>query len=476
MNHNDGNGDRNINVDNSNYNERIDGNFTQINIYNKTQSDRQPIGFPQNIPTSNTNKFVGRERELESLHQKLQRNNEVAITATAVEGMGGVGKTELAIQYSRSHLHLHSYPGGICWLKARDSDIGLQIVDFARTDLDLQPPDDLELPQKVRWCCQRWRKGNTLIVVDDVTNYSKITPYLPTQSSQFKVLITTRLKLDSTDYLSLEVLSESDALKLLTELVGEEKVNEEPEKAKELCQRLGYLPLALQLVGRYVLKRNTLFSQILKRLEEKGLDHRSLVVKDNDSTRTSDITRGVKAAFELSWSELSQDAQELGCLLSLFALAPIEWSLVENMAVEQDSEDLEDARIELEDLHLLQGGDTYQLHQLIREFLQTKLNESEHKNDYIKSFCAKLIEIAQTISHVTTSEIINSVKNAIPHLTEVGENHLDAVRNENLCSVFLGLGRFYRGQGLYTLAQPWYEQCKSEVKSRLGENHPDYLK
>ena len=76
----------------------------------------KPIGFPQNIPNSNTDKFLGREKDLERLHQQLQRNQEVVIAA--VEGMGGVGKTELAIQYSLLHLQLQNYPGGICWLRA----------------------------------------------------------------------------------------------------------------------------------------------------------------------------------------------------------------------------------------------------------------------------------------------------------------------------------------------------------------------
>lgn len=73
----------------------------------------KPTGFPQNIPPSSTDKFVGRAQELECLHQQLQRQNEVVIAA--VSGMGGVGKTELAIQYSLLHLQLHNYPGGICW-------------------------------------------------------------------------------------------------------------------------------------------------------------------------------------------------------------------------------------------------------------------------------------------------------------------------------------------------------------------------
>ncbi|MEO1378350.1 MAG: tetratricopeptide repeat-containing protein [Cyanobacteria bacterium J06635_10] len=52
------------------------------------------------------------------------------------------------------------------------------------------------------------------------------------------------------------------------------------------------------------------------------------------------------------------------------------------------------------------------------------------------------------------------------------ENHLDAVSDENLYSAFVGNGRFYREKGLYTLAESWFEQCVSVVRSRLGENHP----
>ncbi|WP_414590097.1 NB-ARC domain-containing protein, partial [Scytonema sp. PCC 10023] len=448
------------------------GDITQIyQTVNNLSNIPKPTGFPQNIPPSNTDKFIGRGKELERLHQQLQRNNEVVIAA--VEGMGGVGKTELAIQYSLLHLQLHTYSGGICWLRAREEDIGLRIIEFARINLGLQPPEDLELPERVRWCWQHWHQGNTLVVVDDVKNYSHIKPYLPPQSSQFKVLITTRLKLNLAGSLFLEVLQEDDALSLLTELVGEEKVNQESIKAKELVQRLGYLPLALQLVGRYVKKRKISLTEMLRRLEEKGLGHPSLEVKENDSTWTSDIKRGVAAAFELSWSELSESAQELGCLLSLFALAGIPWLLVERAAVEKDAEELEDARVELENLHLLQGEDTYQLHQLIREFLRNKQKNLASGDSQKSSFCQAMVEVAKEIPDTPNQNQITALTPAIPHLAEVAQNLTDAVSDEKLILVFTGLGWFYEGQGLYALAQPWLKQCVSVVQSRLGEEHPD---
>jgi tetratricopeptide (TPR) repeat protein len=450
------------------------GNITQIyQIVNNLGDLPKPTRSPQNIPSSNTDKFVGREQDLISLHEQLQQNQTVAIAA--VEGMGGVGKTELAIQYSLLYLQLNTYPGGICWLRARDEDLGLQIVNFARTDLGLQPPDDLELPERVRWCWKRWQKGNTLIVIDDVKNYSEITLYLPAQESQFKVLITTRLKLDLAGSLFLEVLSESDALLLLTQLLGEEKVTNELAIARELCQRLGYLPLALQLVGQYLKKHKISLAEMLQRLESKGLGHASLEVKANDPTWTLNIKNGVAAAFELSWSELSESAQELGCVLSLFALAPIPWSLVESAVPEQDPENLEDARIELENLHLLQSGDTYQLHQLIREFFSNKQINLAIGEEQKANFCQALVKVAQGIpnSQAIAIELINSVKDAIPHLVLVAEDLENIVWDEDLLWVFCGLDRFYSGQGLYAQAELWCEEYVSVAQARLGAEHPD---
>ena len=453
------------------------GDITQIyQTVNNLGDIPKPTGFPQNIPNSSTNKFVGREKNLELLHQQLQRNHEVVIAA--VEGMGGVGKTELAIQYSLLHLQLQNYSGGICWLKAREQDIGLQIINFARTDLGLNPPDDLELPERVRWCWNHWNKGNTLIVLDDVTNYGDIKPYLPPQPSQFKVLITTRLKLDLAASLYLGVLLKEDALELLTQLVGEDKVNKELEKAEELCQRLGNLPLALQLVGFYIRKRKISLAEILQRLEKKGLGHPSLIVKENDPTWTSDIKRGVAAAFELSWDELSEPAQELGCLLSIFAFAPIPWSLVENTAVKQGSEEsediieeLEDARIELESLHLLEGEHTYQFHQLIQEFFRNKQNNLAIAEIQKQAFVTEMLLIAEQIPDTPTLSNIDSVSDAIPHLEEVAENLIAMVEDKDSLSAFVGIARFYEGKGLYALAEPWRKQCVSTLKVRLGEEH-----
>ncbi|MCX5962555.1 MAG: hypothetical protein NT070_05220 [Cyanobacteria bacterium] len=56
------------------------------------------VGVPQNLPFSGTAKFVGRDEVLKQVQAELMAGSRLAITA--IQGMGGIGKTELALQYA----------------------------------------------------------------------------------------------------------------------------------------------------------------------------------------------------------------------------------------------------------------------------------------------------------------------------------------------------------------------------------------
>ncbi len=64
---------------------------------NQPHRDALPAGIPKNLPRSGTIAFVGRQQALTDLHHWVQRD---PIAITAIQGMGGIGKTELALQYS----------------------------------------------------------------------------------------------------------------------------------------------------------------------------------------------------------------------------------------------------------------------------------------------------------------------------------------------------------------------------------------
>jgi tetratricopeptide (TPR) repeat protein len=441
-----------------------------IGTLNIEQAPKPPelVGVANNLPYTGATKFVGRSVDLKRLHEKIQQKDCVAICAVA--GMGGVGKTELAIQYAL--FQKEAYQGGICWLQARNQDIGIQVVNFVKAHLALTPPDHLDLLNQVAWCWQHWKDGDVLIVLDDVNNYAQVKPYLPPPTSRFRVLVTTRLRLfHSSERLDLDVLSLDDALSLLSSLIGFERLQEELDDAKQLCSWLGYLPLGLELVGRYLERKPDLaLSEMNKRLEAKRLEQQALNQPQDDMT----AQLGVAAAFELSWQELNLNAQQLGCFLSLFALSPIPWSLLDDIKLD-DLEDIEKIRDDyLINFHLLQrvAKETYRLHELIREFFQGKMSKPYINTDLLrKKFSKLMVDTAQQIPEQTTLNIIKATTSAMPHISEAATVLLEYLSDEDLVWPFTGLGRFYEGQGYFELAESWYKQGLLSTEARFGKIH-----
>ena len=211
-----------------------------------------PFDIPHNILQSQARKFVGRDEQIEQLRQLLQANDIVAISD--VTGQGGVGKTELAIQYSWQYLE--DYSGGCCWLNLKGTDLENQLLEFciSKNFFDFKIYESLKQfspAGRVSYCWDNWQAGKVLLVFDNVEDWKQIQPYLPPQGSQFKALITTRQN-TGLIYPSLPLggLSPDAALELLAKLLGDEYVQQEAETAKGICKLIGYLPIALyQIAG-----------------------------------------------------------------------------------------------------------------------------------------------------------------------------------------------------------------------------------
>ncbi|MBD2446388.1 NB-ARC domain-containing protein,Caspase domain-containing protein [Nostoc sp. FACHB-152] len=208
-----------------------------------------PFDIRHNIQQSNAIKFVGRDEKLAQLHQLLKENDVVVISD--VTGLGGVGKTELAIQYSWQYLE--DYPGGCCWLNPQGTELGTQLVEFGMVNFpNFYPPQELSMNGKVGYCWRNWQAGKVLLVFDDVKDWKQIKDYLPAKGSRFKVLITTRQNTGLTyPSLPLGELSADAALELLTQLLGRDRVEGELEFAQKLCQFVGYIPIGLYQVAAY---------------------------------------------------------------------------------------------------------------------------------------------------------------------------------------------------------------------------------
>ncbi|MBW4528503.1 MAG: tetratricopeptide repeat protein [Phormidium tanganyikae FI6-MK23] len=444
------------------------------NQYNFNYGVTPPVtpvasGVPHNLPYSGAIALIGREDDLQRLHEQLEQRATVAISS--ISGMGGIGKTELAWHYANQQLASEQSPAAVCWLKARE-ELGTQIIGFAQGKLGLTLQPDIEFAAKVEFCWEHLRQSEALVIFDDVQQFDDVRSLLAPVPSRFKVLLTTRQKFRGpVQDFEIQVLTEDQSLELLRAIASPARIDGDLETAKQICEWLGYLPLGLELVGRFLARKSDLTVAMLwERLQAKRLD--AIALKQAAPEMTAQL--GVAAAFELSWQELDLQAQRVAAFLSLFALAEFQWEWVQAALPEEDEEELEEVRDrQLVDFSLLTrtGQGMYELHQLLREFFAVKRSQMLEDEVMKRSFCAAMVAIADQIPQTVTLEIIERFTAAIPHLKEAATTLSSWLSDADSIAPSTQLAWFYQGQAAYAEALIWKKHCLRSVENRLGSNH-----
>ena len=467
--------------------DNVAGNKTTIYQY-YYPTDKELSGLsPDNLPRSGIPKFVGREQALKNLHKQLQESERIAIST--LTGMGGIGKTELALRYAltdrNNDLEDRRYKSGICWINVSDQgNVGTQILNFAKNYLKISVLEEGELEDRVKHCWQYWGEEDTLIIFDDVRKYRQIKDFLPPQQKRFKIIITTRKQKLAKDIklFTVKLLDEKAALDLIKSFIGEDRVNNELEEAKLLSKDLGYLPLGLELVARLlyfyqhwsiskarqVLKENKLIAQ------EENIDEN---IREDIEEAIVEMTaqKGVRTAFEITWKQLSQESQTVAYYLSLFGDSSINYELIQELCFWQNEEHLRNILDrKLVNLSLIKttGDKVYEIHTLIHQYLREKLEASELAIVAKEAYCQLMVGISKQIPEQPIKSEIEALTSIIPHLTVAAKELNQWINDDELIRHYLGISRFYKAQGLYKEAEPWYKECLDIIKQRLGKDHP----
>ncbi|MFI1681845.1 tetratricopeptide repeat protein [Streptomyces sp. NPDC020607] len=198
-----------------------------------------------NLPDLPSRIFVGRDEALATLSRALSEDSQT-ITQT-LHGLGGVGKTTLALHYAHDHRDEYRL---VWWIRADTPeliDTGLAAL-AARLRGDRAPV--LATAQAATWAIG-WLQVHPgwLLVFDNVERPEDVRPVTGQLRDTGRQLITSRCKGGwSGDPLPLSVLATEDSLDLLARLTdaGDE------EEARALAEDLGHLPLALEQAGAFM--------------------------------------------------------------------------------------------------------------------------------------------------------------------------------------------------------------------------------
>ncbi|MBS2531840.1 tetratricopeptide repeat protein [Catenulispora sp. NF23] len=264
--------------------------------------------LPVDLPT-----FIGREKELAALMDAATEGSRTLVIS-AIEGMAGIGKTQLALHAAHRLVRAGRYADLQLYANLRGFDPYHEPSDPAAI-LDvflrqLQVPAarvPAGLDERAAMFRDRIHGRQALLLLDNAADDNQLRPLLPASSSCL-VLITSRRTLASLEgarTVALDVLDPSESIEMLSRIVGPERVAAEPRAAARIAELCGGLPLAVSLAAARLRSRPVWTLRYLA---------------DRLATTLDQMTtggRGLSQVFDLSYQGLPTAAQRVFRLLGI---------------------------------------------------------------------------------------------------------------------------------------------------------------
>lgn len=302
--------------------------------------------------------FVGREIEVKSIITEIHASIAVKKPFVfGIRGMGGVGKTELALFIIQNAKQIFS--DGQILLDFKGLTNPVSPDDALRTLIrafnpNLVLPNDLSMLREIYYEILREKK--VLILADNVKDASQVRSLVPPPNCALIITSRHRFLLPGMKSIDLSTLSETSASQLL--LIICPRIG---EIHAEISKECGYLPLALRVTGSVLANDDTLpIQNYLSQLKDER--RKLALLKDLD-----DPDLDVYTSLQLSYSNLSSNAQDIFVKLSVF---PASFDLAAVQAI-TEVENVETILGLLRRQSLVSWNEIighYDLHDLVRAF------------------------------------------------------------------------------------------------------------
>ncbi|SNQ45760.1 putative ATP /GTP-binding protein [Frankia canadensis] len=337
--------------------------------------------------------FTGRDELLARLHTSLMANNLVAVTA--MHGMGGVGKSQLAIEYAYRNLDDYSL---VLWVDAEQTGLIAEKI-AALADVVGLPKTGRAADTAAAVLAELGRRDRWLVILDNAESPAKLSPWIPCGPGH--VLITSRNPnweaLAST--VSVEIFTRAESTSLLARRVP----GSDQHTLENLAAELADLPLGLAQAASYMSTNGTAADNYLVKFRAQ----RDIMLRSGDDPL---YARTVATAWSVSLEQLQADSPESVRLLRLCALMSPEPIPTDILPGRQEplprprsdahtsTHRSPDRRLDLDEVIgaarryslLRRDEDTIQVHRLV----QAVIADSSREAQGWASLCRAAIEIA----------------------------------------------------------------------------------
>jgi tetratricopeptide (TPR) repeat protein len=420
--------------------------------------------------------FVGRGGELLQVARLLRGGGHATVAlgqVVASTGLGGLGKTQLAVEFV--HRYGRFFAGGVFWLSfGRADDIPLQVAACAGPEFERR-----SLEERVELVTAAWQSElPRLLVFDNCEEEALLEAWRPTSGGCRVVVTSRRVQWSPTmgvTALPLDLLPRPDSIELLRRYRPD--LGADDRRLDAVAGRLGDLPLALHLAGRYLLtyRAEVGLDDYVAELDQPALiGHASLLGEGlDDSPSPTRHVQSVAQTFALCVGCLDKkrevDRVALAMLARMACLAPgepVPSDLLARTLVDVDARRRADGLRRLEAVGLVeQRRGWLRMHRLLAHFVRREGVDPDSRRAVARALigCGENAELG----HLTGSALAA----VIPHLVEAaGGATDDELMATELCNA---AGRALRHAGDLEAARPFYQRALA-IRERLqGPDHPD---
>jgi tetratricopeptide (TPR) repeat protein len=509
----------------------LDVRLAQALNINKPPEDLEKVPAPApgpvvyNLPGRN-GFFTGREDVFRRLEEAFASGRAAGLTQVeAISGLGGIGKTQAAIEYAYRQRDRYTH---IFWIKAGQDPK----PDFAGIAgaLGLPQAGEADLDVIVR-AVKTWLDAhdNWLVIFDNADPPESVAGYLPSDGKGH-ILVTSRETvldvLGIAKPIPLDKLPPEEALAFLQARTrGREPFTKaERDAAEAIAKELGYLPLALEQAGAFILAQECTFEDYLTSYQNMGLPH-----LERQKPKMGDYPASVATTWAMNFDQVKTASEASADLLYFSAFLdpdaiPLELIVRGAPAlgpaighalaqVETDPVALDRLLEPVTRYSLVRrdaGTDTYSIHRLVQEVVKDRLDSKARRTWAERtiqalsrafpdvefrnwSLCERLLLHARAAARLVFERNIESVEAGyLLHQTAcylckrgayaeaeplyqrglaISEKALEP-DHLNVAATLNDLAELYRAQDRYADGEPLYQRALGIDEKALGPDHP----